>query len=540
MARKKKLQAEDESGFSEIAKRFKAHPFIFGGTVLLLAFIIVAFVFAPTMPKLQKDEENPVFGYYAGKPITHNSYFNNMLWEAARMADFDLQSNYSMNPTAANQVWYQAFVRTMMRIAILDEMNNSGYRPPSGEIDRLVAANPEFQEEGKFSFVKYNAYDKNRLNSLWQMTAEDYTTGKYVNDLMGLKTSSAEKKFIGAMAYPERSFELVSMSREMYPESEVTAFAAANRNLFNTVHLSRITLSSEKDAKKLLESVQSGITAFEDAAKNHSTDIDKEKGGDMGRRMAYELFTELPEEADRNAVASLKKGEYSDLLKGTGDSWVFFRAEETPYGTDFLAEENLTKIRSYMERFEGGRIENWLVVLMEELLAGAKLQNKNLSEYIEELRTGENQNLPSRFQALEGVLLDTFGPVSLNYGNMGGSQTERGLMLFSNTLNTVSNPELAEAASNEVFWQNAFFTPLNMPSAPFTLGSSIAVLTAVEENEGDDTSIEYTANFYTWGWMYNAIGMDINSAFTESDKFENNYYSVFMPMLFGASGGNER
>jgi hypothetical protein len=534
MAKAKKARStEEESGFSEVMKRFKAHPFIFGGTVILLVFIIIAFVFVPTMPGIQQEGEEMVFGYYNGKPITQNTYFRNALYETAQMAGFDLQGDYSTNSNTAFQVWYQAFVRTLVHMAVLDEMKTAGYTAPPTEIDRQVAANPDFQEDGRFSVVKYNSYDKNQLLSLWRNTEESYTTGKYYNDYMGLKVSTAEKQFIGDMAYPERSFELVSFPRSAYPDSELAAFAQGHADLFKTVHLSRITIAGEKEAVQLLESIKNGTTAFEDAARNHSTDMDKEKGGDMGIRLAYEIFTELQEESDRSAVTSLRQGEYSAVLKAPGDVWVIFRAEENPYNGDLASEESLTKVRSYMNSFEGGRIENWLIALTEELMAEAKEQNKSLSVYVAELKAEQNPLFVNRARVLENAVTSTFGPISLNYGNMGGAGADRGLMLFTNTINIETNPELSSAALSEVFWRTAFSIPLNTPSSPFTLGDTITVLTAVGETAGDADSIENIANFYTWGWMYNAIGMDVNAVYMESDKFENHFYEAVMPMMFG-------
>ena len=538
MAKTKKAHKKDEeSGFSELARRFKEHPFIFGGTIVLMVFIIIAFVFVPAItPTInQGGGETLVFGYYNGKPISQNARFRNVLRETARMMNFDLQGDYSLYSDTALQVWYQSFISTMMHMAILDEMKNAGYSPPKDEIDRQVALHPEFLEDGRFSIVKYNNFGKNALLTLRKNTEEDYITGKFYNDNMGLKISSAEKIFVGSMAFPERSFNMVSFPRESYPESEIKKFAAANMDLFKTVHLSRITMDSEKEAIQLLESIKNGTLVFEDAARNNSTDIDKDKGGDMGRRLAYEIFTFLQEESDRKAVTSLNTGEYSAVLKGTLDTWVFFRAEENPYGTDLEQEENLLKIRSYLEQFEGGRIENWLVALIDELLAEAQAQNMGLKEYVASLQ--ENQNIPERFLAVQNALFDDFGPVSLNYSNMGGSQNDQSLRLFPNTLNTDLFPILNGAPYSEVFWRNAFLTPLNTPSLPFTLGNGMAVLTAVEETLDDETNTEYIANFYTWGWMYNAIGRDINTVFMGSEKFEDNFYSVFMPILFKSIAG---
>ena len=534
MAKAKNTNTE-ESGFSEIASRFKAHPFLFGGTVVVLVIVIIAFVFVPTLPSIQQGDEGVVFGYYNGKPITQNRYFWQVLRETAYMAGFDLQSDYNMNSGAAYQVWYQAFIRTMMHMALLDEMARTGYTAPEEEINRLVAANPEFMEDGRFSVVKYRNYSKTELAALWKATAEGFITEKYTRDFIGLKVPSGEKSFIGAMAFPERTFQMVSIPRSAYPDSELSAFAASRPEPFMTIHLSRITMAGEKEARQLLDSVRGGKTSFEDAARNHSTDFDKDKGGDMGLRMAYEMYTYLQEEADRASVASLRKGEFSPLLKAPNNSWIFFRAEETPYRADLSQEENLAKVRSYMNQFEGGRLENWLVARMEELAAGAKERDMGLLAFIESLKEKEGE--AARFAALESVNTGTFGPVNLNYGNMGGSRADQGIMLFTHTLNIEANPELSAAISNEIFWRNIFFTPLNASSAPFTLGDAIAVLTPVEETAEDEASSANIANFYTWGWMYNSIQMDINSAFMASAKFENNFISVMLPMLFGGLTG---
>jgi len=549
-AKKKKNVSNEETGFSEIVRRFKANPFLYGGTVVILVLITIAFVFMSPMGAVQADRDEMVFGYYNGIPITRSAFFIQSLQEIAQMYGFDLNSDYSMNMDMAHQVWYQAFVRTAIHVALMEEMRLAGFKAPSEEIDRMVAGHPDFQEDGRFSVVKYNNYDRNRLMSLWRNTEENYTAGKYFSDLVGLKVSSAESNFIGAMAFPERSFEMVSFPRSAFPDSEIESFALANPNLFNTVHLSRITMANEREARQLYDSIQSGRTLFEDAARTHSTDTDKERGGDMGRRMAYEIFTELTNDADRTAVTTLRRGDVSPILSSPNDSWVFFRSEITPYAADLSQEEDLNKVRSYMNRFEGGRIENWLVAQAEEFLAAAGEQNLSLYEYVELQKELEAQaltrqsalasqsalaeddaELPVTF--LQSISTRTFGPINLNYGNLGGSAAERSLQLFPHVMDLSENPELASAVFFEVFWRYAFFTPLNTPSAPFALGESIAVITAVEETEADETSIVNIANFYTWGWMYSAKNIDMNNAFMASERFDNRFFDFFLPILFG-------
>ncbi|MDR2552180.1 MAG: peptidylprolyl isomerase [Treponema sp.] len=515
MAFRAKTPPQNEPGFNEIANRFKAHPFLFGGTVIVLVIVIVAFVFVPALPTIGGEDRDMIFGYYHGTPISFvpGNYFAGVLNEIAAARQFQLQSDYSQDSGLAYDVWYGAFIRTLVHVAILDEMKSAGYTAPPEEIDRQVAERPEFQEEGRFSVIKYRAFDKNRLLALWNSEKENHITRKYIDDLTGLRVSSAEKAFIGGMAFPERTFEAVFFPRSAYPAPELSAFAAANPEFFTNVHFSKITLaSSEKEARQVLESVQSGRSTFEDAARNQSSDTYKDRGGDMGIRMAFEMFSEVSEEAGRKTLLSLNKGSLSPVLK-VPSGWAFFRAEETPYSPDLTLEENTGKIRTYMNRFEGGRIENWLAARAEALIAEAQANNLSLAAYI--------AGLPGEDPASQ-FTVSTLGPVNLNYGNA---------ELFR-TVDTSGSPFLPQAVSNEHFWRTAFSLPLHTPSAPFTLGDSIAVLTVIEENTGDETGKKYVSDFYSQSWMYSALDSDLNYAFTGSRKFENKFYEVFLSFLF--------
>lgn len=530
MASKSKKTAGEESGFEELKNRFKTQPLLFIGTILILVIVIIAFVFMPALPGGGAGgTQNLVLGYYNGVPIAYvkDSYFYRLLYDIAASMQFDLQSDYRENSNAAQQVWYQAFIRALVHTAILDEMKSAGYVAPVREIDRQVAALPVFQEEGRFSSVKFREFDKNRLLVLWRDTEESYITRKYIDSVMDLKVSSGEKTFIGAMTSPERSFEMVSVSRSAYPDSELSSFAAANPDLFKTVRFSRITLGEEKAAAQILDSIQSGKSSFEDAARNQSIDSFKDRGGDMGPQMAFEMFTELSEEADREKIFSLVRGEISPVLK-TPSGWAFFRAEEAPYAPDMSAAENLAKVRTYMNKIEGGRIENYLIARMEELSARAAEQGQSLFAYVDSQNSGDSTDDTAAGFTFTGLV---FGPVNLNYGNMGGQADEWNMRLFVNTLDVSGSPELAEAAFRENFWRIAFSTPLNVPSEPFTLGDSIVVLRPTEETFPDETTRENVAKFYSQGWMYNTLDMDLNAAFLQSPKLENNFFTAFLPFI---------
>jgi hypothetical protein len=506
MAKTKK--SEHETGAEELFRRLKANPPLFIGTIAVLALVIVSFVLVPAIPDISggADDGSLVFGSYNGVSIRYaeNNYFGRVLRNLAQMQNLSLESDYSADfetSQKAQRVWQEAFYVTAIREAVLDEMKVSGYTAPAVEVDREVAKLPEFQEDGRFSVIKYRRYDKNRLQTLWKSTEQDYIEQQYRAVYSGLLVSGAEKDFIGDMSSPERSFMMAAFPRSSYPDSEIAAYAASDPAPFKMVHLSKITVeSSEREARQVLDSVKSGRTPFEEAARNQSRDSYREQGGDMGVRMAHELYSFIADETQRNAVLALQPGEFSDVVKDPS-GWAFYRAEEAPYNADFSAQENVDKARSYMGQQAGGRMEDWLVARAEEFI------NKVKETDFE------------RAAEAAGMEVKRFGPVNLNYGNV---------PLFY-TLDTSATTELLSAVQNENFWKIAFTTPLNTPSSPFTLGTDVVVLAATEETIQDDTAKGYISDFYANNtWLSES---DLRAAVRASKKLEDSFFVTYFTRI---------
>jgi hypothetical protein len=506
----KKIKIEHETGAEELFRRLKANPPLFIGTVAVLVLVIVSFVLVPAIPDINKDADNSdmVFGAYNGIPIRHapNNYFDRILQNIARAQNFSLESDYSADfeiGQRAQQIWQEAFYMTAVHEAVLNEMKEAGYTAPAAEVDREVAKLPEFQEDGRFSVTKYRRFPKDRLQTLWKTTEQDYTDEQYRAVYSGLLVSEAEKTFIGNMSSPERSFVMAAFPRSSYPDSEIAAYAASEPAPFKMVHLSKITVdSSEREAQQILDSIKSGKTQFEEAARNQSKDSYRDQGGDMGVRMAHELYSFMADatEAQRNAVLALRPGEFSDVIKDPG-GWAFYRAEETPYNADFSVQENVDKARSYMSQQAGGRMEDWLVARAEEFI------NKVKETDFE------------RAAEAAGLEVKRFGPVSLNYGNV---------PLFY-TLDTSAASGLSAAVRNENFWKIAFTTPVGLPSAPFTLETDVVVLAATEETVQDDTAKGYVSDFYASNtWLSES---DLRAAVRTSKKMEDNFFITYFTRI---------
>jgi hypothetical protein len=504
-----KAKKKEETGTEELFRRLKSNPPLFIGTIVVLVIVIVAFVFVPAIPDFGTGGtgNDLVFGYYGDIPISYlpDNYFGRNLEMLSRMYGVSLESDYSRDfdtNRMANMIWQETFYMTLTHEAILDEMKSAGYKAPAVQVDREMTKLPDFLENGRFSITKYRSYSRSTLLSMWKTTEENYTEQQYKNAYNSLLVSSGEKKLIEDMSSPERSFRMVLFSRSSYPDAEVASYGASNPAPFRMVHLSKIVISSnEKEAAQIRDSILNGRTNFEDAARTQSSDASsKDQGGDMGIRMAYDIYSMVPDENERAAVLALKSGEYSEVVKDP-NGWAFYRAEADPYAADLSESGNLEKVRSYMSGQAGGVIEEWLVDRAEEFISLSR-------------EAGFEQAA-----AETGIDPKQFGPVSLNYGN---------LQIF-NTLDS-NDATLAQAIPNENFWRTAFSIPVNAPSSPFTLGTDVVVLEAIEETIKTDEDKSFTSNLYANFRQYNMNEIDIRTAITGSKKTRDDFFLTYLKL----------
>jgi hypothetical protein len=504
----KKTQAENSSE-GEFIRRFKANPFIFIGTIFILIIVIIAFVLTPAIgPNSELGRQEDLnFGAYNKEPINYvpGGYFAQVQWNLEQYQRSSInEGNYQM---MTYQIWRSAFEETVIHTGILQEMAAADYTAPVKEVDREVAQLPRFQENGRFSSTLYQSMDDNSRLSLWRQVEESLIEEHYRSDMTGLLKPAGEAAFISQMASPMRTFDMVFFPTGAYPDSEVRAYGEENSGLFRNTHFSKITInSSEREAQKVLNSIKEGTTTFEEAATTQSQDIYAEKGGDMGIKLFHELSAEAPNEEDREKLLALEKGEYSGIIK-LDSGWAFFRAEDTAAPMDFDDPGALEKIRSYIQDFERGRMEDWAIAQAEEFIAHA------------------------RERGFEGALIERslekrhFGPLSINYGEV---------ELF-NTVSALSIGELAGAATDENFWKTAFSSPINTPSAPLVLGSHVLVLLPLEESSADETVSQNIESLLSSYWLSSNAEQTMRSFFLNNEKFEDRFFDTFLKYFWSQS-----
>jgi hypothetical protein len=513
--KKKRGFSRDDSSESEFIHRFKTRPFIFIGTIVVLVIVVVAFVLVPAIvPEAARSGADLNFGSYNKIPINYvpGNYFARVQRSLAQNMRDSINENNSFLITY--QIWREAFEEAVTRTALLDEVKLAGYTPPSEVVDRRMAERPEFQENGRFSPVKYREYDNATRMSLWREMQSSIALEKYISDVTGLRVSSTEADFIAAMTSPQRRFDMVAFPLTSYPDSEVAAYFNENPGLFRVTHLSKITVvSSETETQRILDSIRNGETSFEDAARTYSQDSYADRGGDLGLKMVHELVTEVPNAEDRESLAALANGDYSPVYR-LENGWAFFRCEAAAYPADISDSANLEKVRNYLMNNERGRVEDWVFDLAEN--------------FVNLVRDNDFDTAA----LMRGLEKKSFGPLAINYGERrslsvyyGGSSSD-GVDLFT-ALSSFSIDELYLAGSAENFWRAAFFTPIGSPANPIVVGNNVLVLYPVEELPPETEGADSIKNMYTAYWVSYNMEQSLKPFFLRSKKFQDRFGEAF-------------
>ncbi|MCL2758993.1 MAG: SurA N-terminal domain-containing protein [Treponema sp.] len=502
---KKGPTQERESAGAEIIKKFKQSPGIYIGSVVILVLVTVTFIGGDFLSGggLGSSGGDLTFGYYDKVPISWVP--GNMLSQYYEQAVFNFRSQgYDPNDSwVSYYIWKQAYERTVVHTAVLQMTNKSNYKASGKTVDKEIVQLPQFYDNGRFSMTLYNRMSDSARLSLWRQTQEDLTKRMFFRDFFRLLVPENEANFIAAMGSPNRSFEAVRFFVDDYPESEYLSYAYDNSALFGTIHLSKISVSSEREAKRILDSVRNGTITFEDAARTQSIDGFSDRGGDMGIRFCYELNDEIPGFFDRDTIYNLGRGEISDIVSTT-DGWSFFRVESELIDANFNDSGMMDRVRFHLRSFSRGRMEDWAIEQAYNFINdsmesgfGNAVRSRNLERY-------------------------SFGPLPLNYG---GVDLFTSLESFENS--GISSQELQELSSNENFWRVAFSAPVNSPSEPLVQGNYVFVFFPVQESETNESLIENVAAGYA-SYVETITDRSLQFYFLSNDeKMEDNFSDVF-------------
>jgi len=501
---KKNVIKDKESSSSEISRRFKQNPALFIGTVVILVLVIVSFVLVPAIvPQAAKTGGDYIFGYYDNVPIAWAP--GNMFAQYREQINWELQAQgIDVNDySAAAEIWLLSYKKAIEHTAILQMMKQSNYSPPEKTVDREVALHPQFQENGRFSRALYNQLSDSARLALWRQVSDELSKGMFYDDYDNLLIPSTEVEFIANMSSVMREFEMVYFKVDDYPDSEYLAYARDHASLFDSHHMSIISVSSEREARRILDSIKDGTVTFEDAASNYSL-IYKNSGGDMGSLYVFELEGIISDADTRRIILGLGRGELSDLVR-TGDNWSFFRIEENLKKADFEDEVLMDRVRLYLIEKDRGLMFDWAEEQANEFVADAKESGF------------ENA---ARWRNME---IFNFGPLPINFGSI-----ELFSALFISGFN---EQDVQNMSSNENFWKTAFSTALQTPSEPLVQGSNVLVLYPLEQTNAEESNVENIVSMYP-SWIYYIAQQYIQDYFVTAameEEFWRSYFRIFYP-----------
>lgn len=508
---KKTPSQEKESASSAIMKKFRQSPVLYVGSVVILVLVVVTFLGGDLLSGgVGRNVGDLTFGYYDNVPISWvpGNMFSQYYENAVRF--YQSQGLSLDNFQVAAQIWRQAYEAAVVHTAILQVVNRSNYKVPDRTVDRNVAQLPQFQENGRFSSTLYRQMPEASRMNLWRQTQEELAKIMFFRDFFGLLIPNGEVEFIANMATPMRSFEMVAFRVDAYPESEYLSFAHDNPELFNTIHLSRITVGTEREARRIHDSIVNGTTTFEEAARSQSQDGFADRGGDVGIRYVFELDHEIPSSAARQVVFGLGTGDLSDVINIGGD-WAIFRVESELTQSDFDDPTVMDRVRAYIRSFQRGRMEDWAIDQSIDFIAEAN-------------NVGFDN--AARWQNLDR---GNFGPLPINFG---GIDLFTSLESFSNSFSDLG-VNAQDVSANENFWRIAFSTEINTPSEPMVQGNNVLVFFPIEQIDTDESFIENIAAMYENHYLNSITEQSLQFYFLSNERMDDffweTYFRYFMP-----------
>jgi len=507
---------------------------------LAIVFFIFAGIFTDILSAFQGSQGE--FGKYDGISIgVRNSDFTSAVSR--------LQADSQNNGASEQQIYFQAYNYTLSQINATQKSKKAGFVPGKQLINDAI--NELTKDEMIFSTEAYEMYlpkssnaaregvRNEELNRLYSETADLLLAYRYVRDVFGIsnqfqinslmvklsgertsagysygdvvqqaifqnankngyeltygtKTSPVEEKFLASFGAEKKSFELASFEVSKYPTEEVKKFVTENTDLFAKMDLSVITYESKSDAKAALKAVKAGEKTIEDAFLDSG--IRYYSAGNAKSALSYKYqLSEIMSESDLEKVCSLKKGEYSDVVK-TGEEYSFFFCDEDTTAADVNSEELITIAKNYITTSKTDIVKDYFKAKAEQLAEKAK--SSDFAAACKEF-------------GADKVSVPAF-PV--NYNNS----------LAADTIPS-SVYQLAGAAKDEEILKTLFsLKAVGDMSVPFENGHNVLVakLTGIQNDSSDElkTKAENAVSYYDFysAYMNITAGKNVTSRFDEA------------------------
>lgn len=488
---------------SEVAlkpkKKTKFSIFMLLGIIVLILISITFIIPGAAFGGMKKNEL--VFGKYDGESIaySYDNYFYNQYQNAAQSYTGDSSNSIQ----AAYTIWRQAYYSTVLHTALGQIAKKTGLITADKVVDRNIISSGYYDTDGAFDTEKYKNTDTATKANIAKRVREGLPTQMIMSDISSIQVSKAETAFVTDMAANGRSFSYVTFDASTYPEDMARTFGESNPQPFAKINASMITAESEEEAKALLDTIKGG-KSFADTAKESSKDGLASNGGLIGDVDFYVLQSNFKNKDEANDLFTAKTGSVvGPYESSTGYSLYYLNS--APVLPDFAKSETISSVRSYLSSETPEVISGYLKERADALKASCK--------------DGDIATAASSF----GL---TVTDVASTAANIGNSQLIPGFSY------TDASGALASASADEAFAKQLFTAAPGTILEPQKSGDNIIVVKV-----GDDAKSDQFGSYVGMYYPYVASSqnqMDLQDRVLTSDKFEDNFMSVFFKDIVGS------
>ena len=515
------------------------------GSIVIFFLAIIFFIIAGSVDDIFAIFGGSSFGTlakYKGTPVgIQNETFNNIRENYARYAQMSQNKNMNSDENRPN-LYYQAMGLTIMNMAAAEKIEDAGFIPSADLINDMIKPlrtsglpfSKEVYGEGTAEYTRDRSILFNNIKDLlmnnrymrdiygqnaaldagiFAVSAASTKSGLSYFDLTqyyvlqrifqnastvtyGLKESPEEAKFLAEMGADKRSFDAVAFDTSSYPRSETKKFGEEHKDLFTKYDLSVLTYEEKGDAEDALKLIQNGEKTFEDAYVESELHSYAGSQGKSNLSYKYQLKLAIEDDSELESVVSLKKDEFSKIVK-TSTGYSFFRCDGEKTEADFSKDDILDTVSTYISSNERTLIEDYYVA-----------QAKAFTEAVKQ----SGFAAACRKFGLEKLSIPAF---PLNY---------RDSSVFDRMTSDIN--QIASGSRDENFLKAAF--GLKKPgdiSEPLILGYNVIVLSLAGAQKDSVTeeklnSIKTTLASYDQTNSYNALMSGENVENTFYDGYE--------------------
>ncbi len=463
----------------------------------LLAIVLVVGVALPALgPKGASSEV--VFGSYDGTPIefAFGNYFYNQYQTLA-------QQNKEAGDIASYQIWRGAFESTVFHTAMTQKAKAAGVRVADKTLNQVIIDSGIYHKDGRFDVATYENASLESKNKIKSQYRENMPVQMVLEDIATVLSSPDEMDYVIRMGDSARSFEYVVFDSSLYPDELTRQYATANPSLFTLLDVSLISLQDQERAEDVRESIVSGLSTFEEAAKEYSLDSFANEGGRSGMWYLHELQENFANPEEVNLLFSTPAGQVSQVFASQG-GYVLYRVEQDPIMADVDDPDVLEDVKTYI----GTRDEEVVTTYLSQ----------QATEFAETTNAGED--FVERAKTM-GITVNT---VEATPPNVGGSKY---LIDFSYT----DEGGYLGVLSNDVDAMTSLYTlPVGSSTEPLPTNNVFVVAKVTEESALPDDMGDYLRLMYPY-MSQSQSQQDLVQAIFNSDKLDDKFLPTYFDKI---------